>query len=191
AEGRITERGYQVEMAIPFSSLRFPDRAEQAWRINLLRNLPRASRHQMVWAGLDLNDPCILCQSGSLLGIEGVRPGGRLELLPAVVASRAGSLRDPSDPASSFEDGDVNAGLSLGVRYPFSAGWTAELAINPDFSQVESDAAQIDVNTTFALFFPERRPFFQEGSDLFNTWMRAVYTRSINVEGGRCEACNG
>jgi hypothetical protein len=57
---------------------------------------------------------------------------------------------------------------------------TAEATINPDFSQVESDAAQIDVNTTFALFYPERRPFFQEGSDLFDTYFNAVYTRSIN-----------
>jgi hypothetical protein len=66
------------------------------------------------------------------------------------------------------------------VRYPFSAGITAELTLNPDFSQVESDAAQIDVNTTFALFFPERRPFFQEGSDLFTSYFDVFYSRQIN-----------
>jgi hypothetical protein len=72
----------------------------------------------------------------------------------------------------------VNA--SLGVRYAFSPSLTGEATVNPDFSQVESDAAQIDVNSTFALSYPEKRPFFQEGGDLFNTWISGVYTRSIN-----------
>lgn len=179
SEAEVTPTGYQVEMAIPFSSLRFPDAPAQSWRLNLFRNYPRSSRHMSTWAALERDDSCILCQSGTLTGIEGVRPGGELELLPAVVASQAGTLANSGDPLS-FANGDVSAQASLGLRYAFSGGWTAEATINPDFSQVESDAAQIDVNSTFALFFPERRPFFQEGSDLFGTWIDAVYTRSIN-----------
>ena len=77
-------------------------------------------------------------------------------------------------------DGDHDLDASLGVRYGISSSVGAEFTVNPDFSQVESDADQVDVNTTFALFFPERRPFFQEGSDLYRTWLHVIYTRSIN-----------
>ncbi len=179
-EARITETGYQIEMAVPFASLRFPDRATQTWRATFWRTRPRGSREQHTWAALDRDDPCFLCQFGTLTGIQGVRPGGALEVLPSVVASQAGALRDSEDPASGFDNGGVDPDLSVGVRYAFSSGLTAEGTFNPDFSQVESDVAQIDVNTTFALFFPERRPFFQEGSDLFGTFFDVVYTRQIN-----------
>ena len=177
--GRVTETGYQVELAIPFASLRFPDASLQEWKLQFVRSHPRSSRHQYAWAPLSQNNNCILCQSGSLTGIAGVEAGGQLELLPSLVAGQGGSLATATDPGS-FESGSATAELSLGVRYPFRSGWTAEATYNPDFSQIESDASQIDVNSTFALFFPERRPFFQEGGDLFDTWVNAIYTRSIN-----------
>ncbi|HEV2148368.1 MAG TPA: DUF5916 domain-containing protein [Longimicrobiaceae bacterium] len=177
--GRITEDGYVIEMAIPFSSLRFPNRPVQEWGIMLVRTYPRSSRHYITWPSLSRNNPCQLCQLAKLQGIEGVRPGGTLDVLPAVVASQSGRLQDPSNPAS-FENGRVTPDASLGLKYAFQGGWTAEATLNPDFSQVESDAAQVDVNTTFALFFPERRPFFQEGMDLYETPMNVFYSRSIN-----------
>jgi hypothetical protein len=180
SRGRITETGYQVEMAIPFRSLRFPNRDVQSWRINFWRNLPRTNRHLLFWAPVTQNDPCWLCQSGTLTGLRGVRSGGGLELLPALVASRVGRL-DDGDDHSSFRDADPTAQLSLGAKYAFENGWTLEGTYNPDFSQVESDAAQIDVNTTFALFYPERRPFFQEGSELYDTPINVFDSRSINA----------
>lgn len=180
AEARITEIGYQIEMAIPFASLRFPDREVQTWRVNFWRTRPRGSRATYSWAALDRDEQCFLCQFGTLTGIEGAKPGGALELLPSVVASQSGALQDASDPRSGFDEGGLDGEVSLGARYAFTSGLTAEASFNPDFSQVESDVAQIDVNTTFALFFPERRPFFQEGSDLFETFFDVVYTRQIN-----------
>jgi hypothetical protein len=181
--GRITEEGYVVEMAIPFSSLRFPDAPVQSWRISLIRNYPRSSRHMLSWAPFSQNNPCMLCQLGHLEGIEGIRAGGTLELLPALVASQSGRLQNAGDP-HSFEGGRLTAEPSLGLKYIFRNGWMTEATLNPDFSQVESDAAQVDVNTTFALFYPERRPFFQEGMDLFETRMNVFYSRSINAPQG-------
>jgi hypothetical protein len=178
--GRLTPDGYVVEMAIPFSSLRFPDRDVQSWRITFARRYPRSSEHMMSWAPLSQNNPCLLCQLGSLEGITGIRAGGTLELLPALVASQSGTLSDRGDPAS-FASRRVSAEPSLGLKYVFRSGWMAEATVNPDFSQVESDAAQVDVNTTFALFYPERRPFFQEGMDLYETRMNVFYSRSINA----------
>lgn len=180
SRGRITEDGYVVEMAIPFASLRFPDRPQQEWRVTFWRNRPRTHREQISWAALSRNDPCSLCQFGTLTGMEGITPGGSLEIIPTITGSQAGALANPADPASGFRNADPTGDVGVSAKYSFAGGLTAEAAINPDFSQVESDAGQVDVNTTFALFFPERRTFFQEGSDLFTTWIQSVYTRSIN-----------
>jgi len=174
--GRINGEGWIVEMEIPFASMRFPQQDEQAWRVDFWRNRPRESRYQYSWAAYDRDENCWPCKWGHVNGITGVKPGKGFELLPSVVSHQAGSLPDDGD----FENSDVLTEVGLGLTYDISSEFTAEATINPDFSQVESDAAQIDVNSTFALFYPERRPFFQEGSDLFNTYFNAVYTRSIN-----------
>lgn len=179
-EGKITSEGYQVEFAIPFRSLRFPNRNEQVWRVTFFRNHPRASRHQYSWAALNRDNPCILCQLGYLKGIRGVTSGRNVEFLPEALIAQQNYLFDDEDPESGYVNKDVDAGASLGIKYGITSNSTVDLTINPDFSQVEADPAQIDVNSTFALFYPERRPFFQEGSDLFGTWMDLVYTRSIN-----------
>jgi hypothetical protein len=174
SEGRITDEGYQVEMAVPFRSLRFPDRESQNWNMTFWITHPRQSRAQYTWAGISRDDPCWFCQFGTMDGMSGVSGGGGLELLPAVTGSQAGSLRESGDPSLGFDNGRVDAEPSLGVKYSLSSNLTTDLAVNPDFSQIEADAAQVDVNTTFALFFPERRPFFQEGSDLYQTWVRTA-----------------
>ncbi|MHB8079392.1 MAG: carbohydrate binding family 9 domain-containing protein [Candidatus Krumholzibacteriia bacterium] len=174
--GRTTARGYEVEMAVPFASLRFPDRPAQTWRIDFWRNRPRAVRGQYAWAAQSRDNPCWPCQWGTVTGIADVKPGNGLELLPAWTARQTGR---PADDGR-FADGDLLGEPSLGARYALSSQLTAEASFNPDFSQVESDAAQIDVNSAFALAYPEKRPFFQEGSDLFVTPFTALYTRSIN-----------
>lgn len=180
SRGRITENGYQVEVAIPFSSLRFPNRDEQVWRVNFWRDHPRDSRRRYSWSTISRDDPCFPCQWGTITGIRNVEAGTSLELLPSVVGSQSSALADEDDLGSAFRSDDPEGEASLGVRYSFTPSITGEVTLNPDFSQVESDADQVDVNSTFALFFPEKRPFFQEGGDLFGTWVDVVYTRSIN-----------
>ncbi|MCK4537275.1 MAG: carbohydrate binding family 9 domain-containing protein [Candidatus Krumholzibacteria bacterium] len=176
SDGRITEFGWIVEMAIPFESIRFPDRHEQEWRMDFWRNRSRESRFQYSWAAYDRDENCWPCQWGTVKGISGVKPGSGLELLPSIVAYQSGNLNDQNYFDNHKGDGE----MSLGLSYDISSELTVEATINPDFSQIESDAAQIDVNSNFALYYRERRPFFQEGSDLFNTYFNAVYTRSIN-----------
>jgi len=187
--GRITGDGWVVEMAIPFASLRFPDREEQVWRVDFWRNRPRECRYQYSWAAYNRDDECWPCQWGTITGISGIKPSAGFEILPAVVAHQAGSL----DGDGGFENGGVKGDAGLGVKLNVNSELSAEATINPDFSQVETDAAQIDVNSTFALFYPEKRPFFQEGSDLFNTYYSAVYTRSINdpIAAGKLTWRNG
>lgn len=180
SHGRITDAGYEVEFAVPFRSLRFPHVDVQAWRVNFWVTHPRESRSTYSWAAISRNDPCFLCQFGTMTGMRGIRSSNDIEFLPSVVASQAAQLVDLSERNSGLDHGPVKGEAGLGIRYAFNPSTNAEVTVNPDFSQVESDEDQVDVNTTFALFFSERRPFFQEGSDLYGTWISAVYTRSIN-----------
>lgn len=178
--GKITDSGYQVEMAIPFSSLRFPAKDIQTWKIDFWRNHPRELRRQSSWAAYDRDESCWPCQWGTITGIQDVESGHGIELLPSIMSYQSGSLQDSDNPNSDFVNKKIDGEASLGAKYSITSGITAEATYNPDFSQIESDATQIDVNSTFALFYPERRPFFQEGSDLFATYFSALYTRSIN-----------
>ncbi len=176
SKGKITDKGYQVEMAIPFSSLSFPDKEVQEWKVGFYRSLPREKRSQILWGGFDRTNPCFLCQMGTLIGIQGIKQKGSFEFLPAIVGSQAAEL----DQNNTLKKGTAAGEASLGIKYSLSSDRVIELTINPDYSQVEADEEQVDVNTTFALFFPEKRPFFNAGNDLINTWINAIYTRSIN-----------
>lgn len=180
--GKITDSGYQIEASIPFSSLRFPNKNEQVWKIDFWRNHPREVRGQYSWAAYDRDEPCWPCQWGTVTGIRDVKPGKGIEIMPTFIGYKAGALSGDGTPASQYDflnekaDGDI----SLGGKYAVSSNITVEATYNPDYSQVEADADQIDVNSNFALYLPEKRPFFQEGSDLFGTYFNAVYTRLIN-----------
>ena len=180
SSARVTDSGYQVEIAIPFASLRFPNRTGQSWRVDFWRNHPRDRRRQYSWAAYDRNEPCWPCQWGTVSGIAGVTGGRGWEILPSVIGYQRGALSDDEEADRNFANDDPDGELSLSGKYSIGPDLTAEATFNPDFSQVESDAAQIEVNTTNALYYSERRPFFQEGSDLFETELSAVYTRMIN-----------
>lgn len=185
SRGRIRQGGYDVEVRIPFSSLRFPRGAEasQTWGFLAMRDYPRSTRHRIRSTWTDRNKSCLICQFDSLTGFEGISPGRNLELDPTVTSYRTDERVDetPNDPIpqGQLEKGDLHAEAGLTARWGITPNVTANAAINPDFSQVEADAAQLSINTRFALFFPEKRPFFLEGADLFGTPLQAVFTRTI------------
>ena len=176
--GKITESGYIVEMEIPLNQLRFPAAdGKQTWGIDVLRMYPRDSRTRIGATPLDREVNCYLCQVGKIRGFENVEPGRDLEIVPTVTASKNDTLDDPL--VDSLQSGDMEAEAGLSIRWGITPDMTANLAINPDFSQIEADVAQLDVNNQFALFFPETRPFFLEGSDYFSTPIQAVFTRTV------------
>jgi hypothetical protein len=180
--GMITDSGYQIEMAIPFASLRFPNQGQQVWKVDFWRNHPRDASRDYSWAAYDRDESCWPCQWGTVTGIAGVRPGKGIEIMPTVVGHQSGAMTGNGQPTGPFDfnNEDPAGELSFGGKYSISSDITVEATYNPDFSQVEADAGQIDVNSTFALFYPERRPFFQEGSDLFRTLFNSFYTRTVN-----------
>jgi len=176
----INDSGWTAEFAIPFKSLRFPSVKEQRWVVMLGRNYPRASRAIFSWTQVDRNNPCLICQGGILEEITGVQSVTSVDVLPYVVGQQSGAVGDDSDPSSSFENGRLRGRIGGGVRYAPSPDLAVEGVINPDFSQVESDATQISVNSTFALSYPEKRPFFLYGTDLFENQTGTYYSRTIN-----------
>ncbi len=178
--GKITDSGYQVEMMIPFSSLRFPNKEEQVWRVDFWRNHPRDSRRQFSWAAYDRDIECWPCQWGKVTGIRDISPGKGIELLPTLIGYQSSYLNDPDNGDYDWVNDDVDGEFSLGGKFTPTSNLAVEVTYNPDFSQIEADEAQIEANNSFALFYPEKRPFFQEGSDLFKTDINAIYTRSIN-----------
>ena len=176
--GTINDSGYVVEMEIPLNQLRFPRiEGKQTWGIDLLRFYPRDHRYRFSNNPLDRNINCYLCQVVKIYGLEGVEPGLDLEIVPTLTALQPSSTDNPGNAPLRSGSTDVEAGLS--VRWGITPDTTANLAINPDFSQVEADVARLDVNNQFALFFPEKRPFFLEGADYFGTPIQAVFTRTI------------
>lgn len=170
--------GWTAEMAIPFASLNFPSADTQNWRINILRTVPRESRTQISWMRFDKNISGIMSQAGYLQGLKEISSGGKLELLPYAIGQKSGSLTDVELPNSGFAWDPVETRFGGSVKYAPTPDLTIDGVINPDFSQIETDAAQISVNTTFALQYEEKRPFFLIGRELLETPM--YYSRSIN-----------
>ncbi len=177
---KVTSTGYQVEMAVPFAGLRFPNRDAQTWRMDFWRNHPRESPRQYSWTANNRNELCWPCQWGTVNGIADVHPGRGIEILPAAIANQSKFVTDPYDPELPFKSLDVDGEMALGAKYAINSDVTLEATVNPDFSQIEADAAQIDVNSPVALYYPERRPFFQEGRDIFITLFNSFYSRTIN-----------
>jgi len=178
SSGRIGHDGYVVELRIPFRSLRFPaTHGEQTWGLILERSWPRGARHRMQSAPRDRNNTCLLCESNRVTGFAGITPGSNVELYPTLTSHRT-DVRD-AFPAGPLTSGNVDVDPGLDVRWGVTPNLSLNATANPDFSQVEADSAQLDVNTRFALFFPERRPFFLEGADFFNTPIQAVFTRTV------------
>ncbi|MBK6489286.1 MAG: carbohydrate binding family 9 domain-containing protein [Gemmatimonadetes bacterium] len=178
--GRLTPTGYVIEMRIPFKSLRFPSGA-QRWGIQVVRNIPSRTAED-TWTDAQRGASSLLAQSGILAGIDDVERGVVTDLQPFITESVTGT-RD-ADGRFGRDGGRFDAGLN--ARLGFSS-FAIEGTVNPDFSQVESDAGLVTINERFTLFLPERRPFFLEGIELFATPNQLVYSRQIAnpIAGGK------
>ena len=182
SRGQRTSEGYVVEIRIPFKSLRYPGGASlMNWGLNIQRRVQRTG-YDDTWTDTRRANASFLLQAGELTGLHDLHRGILTEVQPFVTA-QANGLRTASGFAR--EDLDPSAGVNL--RLGLSSNLTIDATYNPDFSQVESDASQVTANERFALFFPERRPFFLEGIELFATPNQLVYTRQVSnpIVGGK------
>ena len=167
---------YHVELKIPFSVLQFKQAPELKWKIMLYRStFTENNRSQNINFPIDLNNPCLPCQTPTELTLQNIKSKNRVNLLPYVYVGLEGTT-----PEGTLDYGKPNGTVGLSGLFDLNNITSLEYAINPDFSQVEADVSQITANNTFAIFFQERRPYFNEGNDIIETRLNTVYTRSIN-----------
>jgi hypothetical protein len=175
--GRINDDGFVVEFEIPYNELQMPNTdGEKTWGISFFRSHPRDTRKKIQNTPNDRNNGCYLCQLDKFKGFNNAERGRDLEITPSITMIGQQNREEVSDDYSKIEN---NFEPSLDINWGINSNLTLNATLNPDFSQVESDSAQLDVNQTFALFFPERRPFFLENADFFNTRMRLIHTRNV------------
>ena len=180
SKGVVSDDGYVVEIRIPFKSLRYPGGGPMKWGINIQRKTQRTGR-QDTWTEAK-RVASFLAQAGTMEGLHDLQRGVVTELQPFVTGSVDGARRD--DGSYAYGTTDIEPGANL--RFGFT-NISLDATVNPDFSQVETDATQVTVNERFALFYPEKRPFFLEGIELFATPNQLVYTRQIAdpIAGGK------
>ncbi|HET9983608.1 MAG TPA: DUF5916 domain-containing protein [Longimicrobiales bacterium] len=173
SKGHVTDYGYEVELRIPFKTLRFPSAGTQDWGIQVLRQ-PQHSGHQQTWTPAKRAAASFLGQSGTLRGLTGLRRGVVLDLNP-VVTSRVDGAAGTDGWAYDRQRPEVGGNVRWGVTSSLTLNGT----VNPDFSQVEADVGQVQTDPRQALYFPEKRPFFLDASEQFETPNNLVYTRRI------------
>ncbi len=182
---RKTATGWVLEMRIPFSSLRYEKKDPQTWGVILYRNMPRERRYQIFTHKLPRGVNCFVCNFNKVAGFSELPSGGHLVTAPYVSARQLGERTGGFGTGLRNNNPGTDGGLDL--KWTPNERTAVDGTINPDFSQVESDVAVISTNERFAVFLPEKRPFFLERVDLFSTPLQAVYTRTITSPrwGGR------
>jgi len=182
SDARITDFGYEAEIRIPFKSLRFPELDEQAWGLQIERKIQR-NGYESSWAPINGNVANKLTLAGKLTGLQQLDMGLFMELNPVLTGARNGSIDEFDDFTHSSPSGE----FSLNATYGVTSDLTLDATYNPDFSQVEADAGQVQVNERFSLFFAEKRPFFLEGTEIFGMPKQLIYTRTIQnpIAGGK------
>jgi hypothetical protein len=173
SKGRLTDYGYAVEVRVPFKSLRFQPVREQRWGINITRRVQHSGVEDS-WSPAKRASASFLAQSGHLVGLTDLRRGLVLEVTPSVISKTTGI---PSATGWDYSGGNPELGAS--VRWGITNNLNLNGTANPDFSQVESDAGQFNFDPRNEIFFSEKRPFFLDGVEQFNTPNNLIYTRRI------------
>jgi len=174
SKGRLTEAGYEVEIRIPFKSLRYQSKDVQDWGINVVRQVQHLA-HEDSWTPANRAGASFLAQSGRLIGLKELHRGVVVDVIPEVVARSIGS----EDAAGGWEYRRDGPQVGGNVRWGITNNLTFNGTVNPDFAQVEADVAAIQYDPRAAVSYPERRPFFLEGIENFSTPSNLVYTRRI------------
>ncbi len=176
--GTINEQGYVVEMRIPFKALRFAqNQADSTWGFSMMRNYQRDVLYQLSSTGFDRDIKCSLCQFDKITGFNNLAPSKNLQLTPTLTALRNDQK---TQVPGAWDNGDVNTEVGLDLRWGVTKDAVINATINPDFSQVETDSLELDVNTTYSIYYAEKRPFFLDGASYFKSNLfELLYTRTI------------
>ena len=189
SKGIVHESGFNVEIAIPFKSLRFEAGKGKLWGAHFFRRIKRFENELDSWMPFNRSIDSNLSQAGHLTGLEGISVERAIELIPSLTVSQnsrfvrsflmPGQVLVPTTDPGRIVNEPVGLDLGLTAKFIPSSAVTVDLAVNPDFAQVEADQLVVTANQRFPIFFPEKRPFFLEGIEIFQTPITAVHTRSI------------
>jgi hypothetical protein len=174
SKGRLTDYGYEIEIRIPFKSLKYQSADPQTWGFNVIRKVQSRGREDS-WAPARLAAPTYLGQVGALTGLTGLSRGLVLDINPVLTQHRTGTF----DPQGIYGYDTERPQLGGNVRWGISNNLTLNGTIRPDFAEVESDATQYQADPRVAIQYPEKRPFFLDGIEQFNTPSNLIYTRRI------------
>ncbi|MEO8042424.1 MAG: DUF5916 domain-containing protein [Acidobacteriota bacterium] len=198
SKGVIEDWGWSVEVKIPFRSLRYSAGKRKLWGFNVARNIDRFNDEFDQWLPDDRNVSGFLIKHGKIAGLDGIKYERTLEVAPSITISETGSRKrtlpistanalgfDPvfypigvQDPGR-FVNGSIKADLGVNLKYNISPNVTLDAAINPDYAEIEADAPVVTANQRFPIFFQEKRPFFLEGKEIFNSPLQSFYSRTI------------
>jgi hypothetical protein len=175
---KMNSQGYMVMIEIPFKSLRFKQQPSLSWGVILIRVIPRNSEHSFFPPNSNRIQG-VLTKEGTLNGLQEISPGRNMQFIPytSVGAFRSLDERDPAGDRFTGKHVEPKAGLDS--KLVIKDSLVLDATINPDFGQIESDDPQVTVNQRFEVFFPEKRPFFQENSNFFQTPLNLVFTRRV------------
>ena len=184
SKGMVTTDGYTIEVAIPFKSIRYVGGKDALWGVHFWRRIKRFNNELDMWMPISRDISSWLAQAGHLTGFEGLSAERTLELIPSLTLSETGKRKAPITQAQiarggRFVNEPIKFDPGLTGKYSLTPRVTLDFAINPDFAQIESDQLVVQANQRFPIFFAEKRPFFLEGIDIFNTQIPAVHTRAI------------
>ena len=184
-EGNVTRdsNGWSAEFEIPLSALRFDAKQAGRWGFNVLRFLPRTNEDAswVDWPSQSIEAQ--VSRFGHLVGVDHVKPRRTFELRPFVLTKLTGLANDGSFFGRLDGDTETNVDAGLDLKLGLTSELTFDATVNPDFGQVEADASVLNLSR-YETFFPEKRPFFQEGFDLFSTPLKLFYTRRIGQPSG-------
>ena len=169
----VTRRGWQAEIRIPFSSLRFRNDSDAPWSVMAYRGRFRNQNTQIASGPVTRDANCFLCFATTVTGIHTPSRRGSLLVTPQMAATGMHFRDDGADGDSS------HGSPGLDAKWIPSAGWVIDATINPDFSELEADAPQLTGNVRNLASLPEKRAIFLESLDLLQTPMPYVYTRSV------------
>src|SRR5882672_8590394 len=190
SKGILTSDGWTLEVAIPFKSLRYEAGKGKLWGIQVWRNIDRFNDEIDSWMPNSRDISSLLSQEGHLTGLVGISTERNLDIIPSITLSETGKrvnalsvaqlAANPTllDPGRMLNQ-PIKADIGVTAKYSLTPTVILDLAVNPDFAQVEADQTVVTANQRFPIFFDEKRPFFLEGIDIFKTPIRAVHTRAI------------
>lgn len=198
SKGVIEDWGWVVEVKIPFKSLRYSAGKGKMWGFNVARNIDRFNDEFDQWMPDNRNISGFLIKHGKITGLDGIKYERTLEIVPSITVSETGRRKrtiplstvrnfgyDPifypiglQDPGRFVND-PIKADLGVNLKYTLSPNVTFDAAINPDYAEIEADAPVVTANQRFPIFFQEKRPFFLEGKEIFETPLQTFYSRTI------------